>query len=91
MIFAHRNGGFFDGAQLTKIDKCAIIIVLYFLSYYHERGNCMKYHDSKRIDNWSWMESGNNNALKTVNDWMDTSKYGQSIELDDESALCINW
>ncbi len=51
----------------------------------------MKYHDSKRIDEWSWVESGDGNTLKTINGWMDESKYGQSIELDDESALRINW
>ena len=51
----------------------------------------MKNHDSKRIDEWSWVESGNNDTLKTVNMFMDTSKYGQSIELDEESALSINW
>ena len=51
----------------------------------------MKYHDSKRIDEWSWVESSNNNTLRTINDWMDTSKYGQSIELDGESDLRINW
>ena len=51
----------------------------------------MKYHDSKRIDEWSWVESGDGNTLKTINGWMDESKYGQSIELDGESALRINW
>jgi len=51
----------------------------------------MKRSDSKKINKWNWVESGERKSLNEVNNFMDYSNHGSSIELEEESNLSINY
>ena len=51
----------------------------------------MKRRDSRKVSKWNWIGSGDNTALSEVNGFMELSGYGESIELEEGSKLCINW